>query len=278
MMTRKLFNLGILTLLLALTACHTSKTTGVNDINKTEYTHSDDRLKSVIEKNNTEWEVISVPVKLELKSPSNLSASARAYICRDSSIFFSIRFLGMEVAAIDITTDSIIAVDKYHKYYAAERLADVFANVSFDINSIQSLLFAHPFTHTAHITDVKQASLFKTESSESNLWTAFPKKQNPLADYTFTFGTENNMPVSTLITTAIGNITALYTTPEITSVGTAPKVTNINVNSKKIKAELALKWSWKDVRTDNPADKKHLTVPDGYKRINAAALLKAFTN
>lgn len=276
-MTRKLLSISILSLFTLLTACNSSKQ-AVPDSTKTEYAHSDERLKTVIEQNTTDWNVISVPVKLELKSPANISASARAYVCRDSSIYFSVRFLGMEIAMIDITNDSIIAVDKYHKYYAAERLTDVLANVSFDINSFQSILFAHPLTHTEHIENIKQASLFKTLDKESEEWTASPVHQNPLADYTFTYSKTNNDPKNTVISTAIGTITANYEDIKTSSIGISPTVTDIVINSQKLKAELSIRWSWKDVRTDNPSDKKHITIPKGYQRINAAALLKAFVH
>lgn len=276
-MIRKLLSISILSLIILLTACNSSKQVGTGKAT-TEYAHSDERLKTVIEQNATDWNVISVPVKLELKSPANISASARAYVCRDSSIYFSVRFLGMEIAMIDITNDSIIAVDKYHKYYAAERLTDVLANVSFDINSVQSLLFAHPFTHTEHISDIKQASLFKTFDKESDEWTAAPVKQNPLADYTFTYFKMDNNPKNTVISTAIGTITANYEDVKSSSIGISPAVTDIVINSQKLKAKLSIRWSWKDVRTDNPSDKKHITIPKGYQRINAAALLKAFVH
>ena len=77
-MIRKLLSISILSLIILLTACNSSKQVGMGKAT-TEYTHSDERLKTVIEQNATDWNVISVPVKLELNSPANISASSEIF-------------------------------------------------------------------------------------------------------------------------------------------------------------------------------------------------------
>lgn len=261
-----------------LSSCHSSKSAiDTTSADGKQFSSAKERLKEVISRNSAEWNTVSVPVKLELKSPAGISASAKAYLQRDSSIYFSVKFFGMEVAVLDIRNDSIIALDKYHKYYAAEKISDLLSNISFDINSMQSLLLGHPFTHTEHIKSSKQADLFRTVQ-DSITWTVTPKKQNPLADYAFTFDNSYNSPSQTTIDTAIGKIIAKYTNITQTSIGDSPQFTDINIDADKIKARLSLKWSWDNVRTDNPADVKHVTIPTGYKRIDSAALLRALIN
>lgn len=275
-MIRKLLLISILTLPLLFSSCHSTKTAATGQQDE-QFASTDDRLKSVISKSDTEWNVISVPVKLELKQPKSMSASGRAYIQRDSSIYISVRFLGMEVAVADINNDSIIVLDKVHRYYAAERLTDIFANVQFDINSIQSLLLARPFTHNAHISHAKQANMFKTGADiEDKQWAATPKKQNPLADYTFSFNDGDNMPCRTEINTKIGVVIARYSAPEVTAIGISPEVTSINIDAAKFNAKLDIKWSWDGVKVDNLSDRKHAVIPRGYQRIKAANVLKAF--
>ena len=260
---------------ITVSSCSSSKSAlGTSGADEREFSSSKDRLREVILRNSNEWTTVSVPVKFELKSPANISASAKAYLQRDSSIYFSVKFFGMEVAVLDIRNDSIIALDKYHKYYAAEKISDLLANISFDINSMQSLLLGHPFTHSAHITNIKQTDLFRTEQ-DSISWTVTPKKQNPLAEYTFTFDNSNNIPSQTTIETAIGKITTSYANVTRTSIGDSPQFTNINIAADKIKAQLSLRWSWENIRTDNPSDIKHVSIPAGYKRIDSVALLKA---
>ncbi len=69
------------------------------------------------------WRSVSMPVSLDLDKPMSMSASGRATMVRDSLVHISIRFIGMEVAVVRATADSVFLVDKYHKMYFAEPLA-----------------------------------------------------------------------------------------------------------------------------------------------------------
>lgn len=73
----------------------------------------------------TGWKAVSMPVNVDLQKPMSLSASGRATLIKDSLVHISLRFIGMEVAVIRATPDSIFVVDKYHKKYFAEPTKDL---------------------------------------------------------------------------------------------------------------------------------------------------------
>lgn len=59
-------------------------------------------------------------MNVSLKLPKRISASGTMTMTRGKDISISMRVLGIEVATLYITGDSVIALDKWHKYYLAE--------------------------------------------------------------------------------------------------------------------------------------------------------------
>lgn len=68
------------------------------------------------------WTTLYAPVNVTVDKPMSAGFSGRATMERDKYIHVSMRFIGMEVAAMYIDTDSVCFVDKYHKYVFAESL------------------------------------------------------------------------------------------------------------------------------------------------------------
>lgn len=89
---------------LSLGACHSSrKTAGLSD-------------------KAHKWHTLEVPVKVSVDEPMNLGFSGKALLVRDSSIYVSMRMLGMEVAYIYADADSAVLCDRFHKLYLSEPL------------------------------------------------------------------------------------------------------------------------------------------------------------
>lgn len=266
-----------LVLTAAFSSCRTSKSVTEGAEQSAEYKSVADRMKAVIANGgNHEWQVLEVPVRVEISSPTNLSASAKAYLVPDSLLRLSVTILGFEVAQLQVTNDSIVAIDKYHKMYAAENLAKVLANVNVDMNSIQSLLLARPFTCAAHITDASQAKLFDAKAIDGDMWQAEPKKQNPLADYSFFYRMDDNVPLCTVISASQGVVTAGYESHVTTALGVVPTQTSITADTEKFDAVVSLRWSWSKAKTSG-VKIRELKIPSDYRRIDSAALIKALS-
>jgi hypothetical protein len=87
-----------------------------------------------------EWHDAYMPVKVKLNSPMSMSLSGRATIVRDSLVNVSMRVLGMEVAVVNMTPDSVVFVDKYHKYLFAERLQTLLGSHQLTLGDIQDII------------------------------------------------------------------------------------------------------------------------------------------
>lgn len=86
------------------------------------------------------WHDVYMPVKVKLNSPMSMSLSGRATIVRDSLVNISMRVLGMEVAVVNMTSDSLIMVDKYHKYLFAESLGKIMGSHKLSLGDIQDIM------------------------------------------------------------------------------------------------------------------------------------------
>lgn len=69
------------------------------------------------------WNDVQMPVRASLRSPMSLSASGKITMVRDRLVHISMRLLGIELAVVSITPDSIHIYDKFHRYLVAESTA-----------------------------------------------------------------------------------------------------------------------------------------------------------
>ncbi len=90
------------------------------------------------------WQDLYVPLTFELQSPKNMSISGRATMIRGRQIHISLRFLGMEVALIDITPEAITAIDKYHRLIVTEPIAELLARHDLSVSDLQDALTGNP--------------------------------------------------------------------------------------------------------------------------------------
>lgn len=126
MKTIKILRQLILTTLAlgALTACHTARRTAT----------------AVPPGTGRDWHDVHMPVKVSMATPARLSLSGRATMVRDSLINISMRVLGFEVAAVNITADSVWMVDKYHKYMFADSKKAVLGSRDMSVGQLQDLI------------------------------------------------------------------------------------------------------------------------------------------
>ncbi|REE05988.1 DUF4292 domain-containing protein [Marinoscillum furvescens] len=95
-----------------------------------------DRNGKTLVVDDVEFDYLSAKAKIDFESEKNsLSGSANIRIQRDSVIWMSLSpGLGIEVARVLITTDSVAVIDKVNKQYMQYHFADLSEKFDFELN------------------------------------------------------------------------------------------------------------------------------------------------
>ncbi|WP_303041674.1 DUF4292 domain-containing protein, partial [Duncaniella muris] len=91
------------------------------------------------------WSDVKIPLTLRLKSPKKISIGGTLTMQRDRSVHLSLRFLGMEVASLMVTQDSIFALYKLERLYFAESISDLLGGFPATVGNVQDLLLGRAF-------------------------------------------------------------------------------------------------------------------------------------
>lgn len=92
-----------------------------------------------------DWTDMSVKCRVAVDAPQGLSFSGQATMKRGSWIHFSLRMLGMEVAAAWIDNDSVLVVDKFHHRYISQPLDGLFHDSGVNVGDLQDFLTGRMF-------------------------------------------------------------------------------------------------------------------------------------
>lgn len=227
------------------------------------------RFENVVELQRP-WSQLQVPVKLSITRPTKFSISGRMYMIRDKRIYLSMRFFGMEVATLDIQSDSIHFYDKYHKKYVADDISSILAGASVSISDIQDLLLGRMFDSGNGELTGKSIGKFTLGSGDDN-WSATPRKAIHGVSYTFVFNKLND--VLERISAKVGNqlLTAEYSSAVENEFGRFMQGVSIDVGGKTpVKAGLSATFKSVKWKVDaNGWDDR----PTGYERMSISSLL-----
>ncbi len=133
--------LVVLIALLALSACRSHKQATAN----------------AAYDNSEEWSSLYAPVGVQVDKPMSMSFGGRVTMRKGEYIHVSMRFIGMEVAALYLDADSAYFVDKYHKAVFAEPLPTLLGSrySYLNITDIQNILLGRttaPASEHARVT------------------------------------------------------------------------------------------------------------------------------
>ena len=226
----------------------------------------------------SEWQDLTLPVKLAVTSPKSITLSGKVTMERGSSINISVRMLGFEVASMFIDTDSIHVVDRYHKAYVSESLTRVFGGGSVSVTDIQDLLLGRGFVTGGGGGSFTPALLTAVDFSNApEGLMIFPARQPAGFEYGFIMSPDFNRVAATSIT--IGQthgITVAYSSPEETPAGGAiAGVTSVQtVGEKDIAA--SIQWNYGSAKWNSGVRNNWLT-PKGYRRLDAASLISSLS-
>ena len=239
----------ILLLAVVLAGCRSQKQTVVPSSDSAGFAAlSPKKQHEVVGKSFIPWQWAYIPANVALAEPASISGGGRLTMQRDSLIHLSLRVLGMEVAVLYADTDSVYAIDKFHKYYLAESLDRIMASSGLSLGDIQDMLLGQALPPangsrmcTATLADGAVAALdFDLGRPDATLRCVYPAHEptpaGPVATSTEIYGVKDDKKIAATI--------------------------RLNLGSAR--------W--------NSPRRVDFSQPKGYKRIHFDALLKSLRN
>lgn len=258
-------------------ACHSSRgLTGHNQETVNEPASLADKYNSLVSGYGV-WECVDVPVKVELKSPSRISLSGRAYMRRGTDIFISMRFLGMEVATLYVSKDSLFATEKLHKYYVAESISGLMAAHGITVSDIQDAMMGRAFVIGSGTLSNKLHKKVVLEPADG-MWMIMPKKAGGI-EYGFAVNDETGR-VQRLSACVTGHkpVTCEYSDWSDTPAGIVANMLSMAANVKDKSLSANMVWSFGKAQWNNKDDLRKWKLPSGYTRLKSSDLIKMLSS
>ncbi|MDD2799510.1 MAG: DUF4292 domain-containing protein [Bacteroidales bacterium] len=203
---------------------------------------------------------------------NGMSAKGDLRIIRNQAVYLSVQaFLGIEIARLKITPDSMIAIDRLHRRYFSDSFAHIyeFNNSGINYNTIQSL-----FSNTLFI--LGKDSLKKTDIDQFK----FDKKDKQLiltsrkgANTQFVLN-ENRQLKQTVLVGGVSELKLLWSYSDFSDRG-FPKTMQIEMSSSKRKIGSALEFA--KMEFDKPLQVE-CPIPSRYSKVDLNEILKIFSN
>lgn len=219
------------------------------------------------------WNTLSAGGNVKLGGTMNLSSSMQLRMTRDKAISISLRpMLGIEVAKIVVTGDSIIMIDRYHKQYLAEKISLITAGVPINVGTLQDIFLGRAFVFGKGTLSKQLTQAVKLTNVDGTLQVT-PKSQYQGFSYAFDFAAATHLIKALAITPAAQQNAVYkvdYSAVEKTQVGNVARESHISTKLGKTPFSLtvslgSMQWD-KDVKITSK-------IPDGYKRIDGKQLL-----
>lgn len=260
-----------------ITGCRTSRhaaATGIHDVSAMTIT---ERARDIAA-GYLPWTQLNLPVKVSVKSPQKLSVSGRIYMRRDRDIYVTLRVLGMEVANMYVSTDSVFAADKLHKCYIAEPIKDIFAGASLSIGDLQDALLGRAFVNNrGTYSDTMTAGIMLTDSPDGT-WTLTPKsKINGTIEYQFHFSKSSNTLMSLTFNTGDRLYGCTYSDPADIDGSHFMRQFSVSTRAGNTPIDASLTYDFDKVKWEVPSSARWRT-PSGYTRITPQSLAKTLSN
>lgn len=226
-----------------------------------------------------DWQDVSMPVRISLNEPKKVSFQAKATMKRNRWINFSVRLFGFELASVFVDTDSVHAIDKYHKLYLSESLSKLVGGADISIGDIQDLMLGRGFIAGSQggTFTLPMASRLKFGQTAEGLMIT-PAQKPQAFDYGFIlYPDANNILAASVSVGEKYAGTATYPDFIPTPVaGSFAATVNLAIVKGK-KAEATLKWDIMSAKW-NKGEQQSWKCPKGYERISADRLLKSLTS
>lgn len=221
--------------------------------------------------NAVEWDDLKLPVSVSVTEPTKLSVSGTLTMVRDKSVDLSLRMLGFEVAAMHIEGDSVTAMVKVNKVYLRESISKMFGGLGVSVADVQNAILGKPFLPEA--IGVKAEELVVTENSPWVFVSAL--EPSGKAELVFKFAAADSGLESTTLTASGKQMSLTYGNKIGSGAESMPGLITVSgtTSGKKLAATLTLNYNKAELNTG--ATTKPLSIPSGYRQIQASSLLKS---
>lgn len=228
------------------------------------------------------WTDVSMPVRVELKEPKNLGISGKAAMVHGKSVYLSLRFLGMELGAVYVDTDSIYVLSKMQKLAYVESLDFFRRSFGFSLDDIQSLLLGQVFVPGKGTVTGNEARDFSiTPGDGSDTWILTPKKTPSKVTWHFEGRTSQTADVLTSIVESLivspasmKPLSARFASQTDTEAGMAASQVSLAATMSKHSLRLDITWSLNRAEWNKGIAPAVPKVPSNYRRITTAGLLE----
>lgn len=228
------------------------------------------------------WHTISMPVRVELKSPSKVSLSGRAYMVNESLIHISMRVLGFEVAVMHVTPDSVYCVDKIHKLAVIESIDRLSASTGITLGQLQSLMLGRAIVpgEGAKLSRKSKNVKLTSHGGGSDGWTmtTSAKGGHPF-ECVFNVEGDNNQ-ISSIAVSVPGHKTVScdYNDWSACEIGQIPQSLSCDLTASSKHINAVLKYTPSQVRIDAGDMPSFKRPGNGYRVISAVDLFKSLSS
>ncbi len=223
------------------------------------------------------WNDMEAGMKVSLTSPSRLNAAGKVWMKRGQWISMSVRMLGFEVATLWVDSDSIVAVDKFHKKYLCQSTSSVLGSAGVTIADIQDMLLGRAFI-TGHGTATPADRQEFDFESATNGWYMLPRRQPEKFTYGFLgSSTSNALRGATVEVSGFGSFTARYDDLyESRNAGWFAQEVSVET-TRGVKLGATIKWDLNSAKF-NAGVNRSRNIPDNCERIEASTLTSLLKN
>lgn len=227
------------------------------------------------------WDRLQLPITLRLRQPKSISLSGTAIFDRGRSLTISLRFpiIG-EVAAVQLTADSVIAIDKVSKNFVAEPLSGVLAGYPVTVADIQDLLLGRPFLIGSSDPISKTISKFDLEPSSTgrSAWLMIPKSHPDAIEYGFSLDDMFRLVAMVVKAGSREPVAVTYSSPVSTSSGIFASTLSFSAVLGKTSIDFSVESSFGKAKWNSDVQLRELSVPKNYSRLSSASLMKVLTS
>ncbi len=215
------------------------------------------------------WATMQCNGNIKVTGSKTLSSGMHMRMIRDRAIYISVRpMLGIEIAKLVITNDSVLVVDKYHKRYVAEPLSIITNGIPVTVGTLQDIFLGRAFivgTGTVN-NNTKGQVQFTAEGENFRLE---PKQQPSEFTYEFAINAKNQLQSVTVKPIRGKNTpyTAHYSNVMTTLAGSIAHHADVNAQVGGTNFGLAL--DLKDITWGTTFTIDDSKPSEGYKRLSA---------
>ncbi|MDE7025570.1 MAG: DUF4292 domain-containing protein [Paramuribaculum sp.] len=223
------------------------------------------------------WQQVRVPVSVKINSPKSLSISGTAEMVRNKSVLISLKFIGMEVAWLYVSDDVVVVADKMNKRYISESSSKFLGGFDVNTANLQDLLIGRPFVLGSEDISSVDTNRLSFVSDGGEGWSLQPLSEIENLEYVFWFEPMTVLNAAVVQYASKQPVALLYGAPVGTPSGSMASHVGIKANIGVTNIDATLFWSWQKAKWDDSFAPREPKVPDNYRKVDGASVLKSLT-